>query len=109
MPTEPKPLTNTEQAWHDLATATMQQDDDVLAVVTMIIDRRGLIRPMASTKNLPDPVGITLRVSVTDLLMQVCQLLFGKPFRCGCRSCESPEGKAMRESQVPWSHIKAQA
>jgi hypothetical protein len=36
-------------------------------------------------------------------------MLFSKPFRCGCRTCESEEGKAMRNMQGHRSPTKAQA
>ena len=108
---EERKLTDLEQVWRDLATLTMEEGADTIAVVTMIIDRRGIIKPMVRTKGLPDHVGMTFHALGTELMCQLCQPIFNKAFRCGCSTCESDAGKAMREAmkRAPWSTIKAEA
>jgi hypothetical protein len=106
---ELRELTSAEQRWKDLSTETMEAEADTVAVVVMIVDRRGVIRSLVSTKNLPEAVGATLRGTITEVMAQLCRMLFSKPFRCGCRTCESEEGKAMRNMQGHWSPTKAQA
>lgn len=105
------PRTPTEMRWAVYATEAMQSDDHV-AVVTMVIDRTGVIRPMVSTKGLPDQAGETIRAAVTDFLCNLCSFVFKRPFRCGCSTCESKGAKELREALnagPSWNPTKAEA
>ncbi len=107
-----RPMNPTEMKWACYATAAMDEAKDHIAVVTMVVDRTGLIRPLVSTKNLPEALSMTLRASVTDFLANVCSFIFKRPFRCGCRTCETKEGKDLHKAIAShnWNvDIKAQA
>lgn len=101
------------QAFMDLATETMTKQPGIVAVVTMLVDSSGVVRPAVSTKDLPDHIGHNLRVNITNVMVTICAHLFGRRFRCGCVNCTSPEAEAGREvlEQMPhgWSTTKAQA
>lgn len=106
------PLNDLRQAWKDLATRTMQQNDDVVAVITMVVERSGVIRPMASTNGMPDTFGETLRAAVTEFLCNVCSFAFKRPFRCGCRTCETDGAKELRDALqagTTWNQTKGEA
>lgn len=111
--TGPRPMNRVEMKWAAYSLSAMMDGEDNVAVVTMVVDRTGVIRPMVSTKNLPDAVGESIRASVTDFLVNVCGFLFKKPFRCGCRTCESKGAAELRDAlaagQAGWSQTKAEA
>lgn len=110
---EGRPLNITEFTWALTARRAMEQNPDVVAVVTTIVERTGVIRPLAVTKDMPEQFGYTMRSAATDIMRVACSTLFSRPFRCGCRTCESESANELRDAiaagRVSWSKTKAQA
>ncbi|MBL7954404.1 MAG: hypothetical protein JNJ91_05155 [Flavobacteriales bacterium] len=108
-----RPLSITEFTWALTARKAMGENPDVIAVVTTIVERTGVIRPLAVTKDLPEHAGNTMRTAATEIMRSVCSLLFKTPFRCGCRTCESDGASELRDAiaagRVSWTQTKAEA
>lgn len=107
------PRSATELRWATYSRAAMNERDEHVAVLTLVVDRSGVIRPMVSTKNMPDIFAETIRTIATDTLANACSAIFQKPFRCGCRTCESGKAKELRDAleagRAGWSQTKAEA
>lgn len=110
---EGRPFGITEFIWALTARKAMGENPDVIAVVTTIVERDGVIRPLAVTKDLPEMFGHTMRSAATKIMRLICSTLLNRPFRCGCRTCESDRGKELREAiaagRVSWTQTKAEA
>lgn len=110
---EGRPLSITEFTWALTARRAMEQNADVVAVVTTIVDRTGVIRPLAVTKDMPEQFGHTMRSAATDIMVMTCGLLLKKDFRCGCRTCESEGANELRDAieagRASWTKTKAEA
>lgn len=110
---EGRPLSITEFTWALVARKAMEQNADVVAVVTTIVEKTGVVRPLAVTKDLPELAGETLRAAATEIMTSVCSTMFRRPFRCGCRTRESGTAKelldAINAGRAGWSQTKAEA
>lgn len=108
-----RPLTITEFTWALTARKAMEENPDAIAVVTTIVERTGVIRPLAVTKDLPALFAHTMRSASTEIMRTVCSTLLNRPFRCGCRTCESEGASELREAieagRVSWTQTKAEA
>lgn len=107
------PLTATSILWTNYAKEEMKASEDTVALITAVVDKSGVIRPMSVTKGLPDTVDITLRAAVTDILSAACSCIFKRKFRCVCRDCTAGRAKELHDAiaagRVGWSPTKAEA
>lgn len=102
-----------EMTWATTARMFMEQDEKVEVVLTLLVDKTGVVRPLASAKNKPAILVETLRAATTNVVLQICRALFGKPFRCGCPTCSirgaHELSDIMAAGPAGWYKIKVEA
>lgn len=89
-----------EMTWAATARKFMGENPNIVAVVTIQVDKTGIVTPLASTKDMPAMIGETLRSATNEFVVNICRMLFGKPFRCGCPTCRNGGAQELRDAMA---------
>lgn len=107
---EQRTLSSQEQACEDLANKLVTEQPSIVAVLTLVVDANGTIKPMLLSR-MSEAASHTIRVAMTQLLSEIVGSILKRPFRCGCSTCEANKDKQVRGtiSNLPWTTTKAEA
>lgn len=102
-----------EMTWATTARKFMEQNKEVDIVLTLLVDRSGVVTPLAAAKDTPAILVETLRSVATNVVVAACTSVLKRSFRCGCPTCRNGGAQELRDAisagRAGWSQTKAEA
>lgn len=110
---EGRTANDAEMTWATTARKFMEQNKEVEIVLTLLVDKSGVVTPLAAAKDTPAILVETLRSAATNVIVTACTAVFKRSFRCGCPTCRNGDAQELRDAmaagRVSWTKTKFEA